>query len=119
MAVATINAINVPASSVNPPAGVEVTFTASNQTGGGNRFRSTGREVVLARNVGASTRTITVTSQTDPYGRTKDVNAVNIATNVYAVLPFFAITGWRDANGYITVTASHAEVELAVLHLPD
>lgn len=122
MAVATLTPIAVPASNVNPPAAVEVVFTASNQTGGGNRFISTGREVVIVRNVnsGSTARTVTVTSRDDPYGRSEDLTAASVAAGAYRVLPFFKMEGWRDSStGYITLTGSHAELEIAVLRLPD
>lgn len=120
MAVATLTPISVPRSNVNPPAGVEVTFTASNQTGGGNRFVSTGREVVLVRNAntGSTARTVTVTSVAVD-GRTNDITDYSVAAGAIAVLPKFRITGWRDSSGYITLTGSHAELEIAVLRLPD
>ena len=101
----------------NPAAGVAVTFTAANTTDK-ERLALTGREIVLVRNTGASSRTYTVTSTEDPYGRTKDITAQTIAAGAVHTLGPFGTTGWAQTDGYLHLEANNAEVEFAVIALP-
>jgi hypothetical protein len=99
-------------------AGVAVTFTAWDATNG-NRFQATGREILLAKNVSADTaRTVTVTSQTDPYGRSGNITADSIPFGTTRVYQMFPLSGWADSSGYIAVDGSTTDIQFAVLRLP-
>lgn len=98
-------------------AGVAITWTAWDATNG-NRFLCTGREILLARNVGAGAQTVTVTSQNDPQGRTGDISADSIAAGAFACYQRFPLSGWADANNYVNIDGSTTDIEFAVLRLP-
>ncbi len=101
----------------NPSAGVAVTMTAANTTDF-NQLALTGREVVLIHNTGASTRTYTITSVADPFGRTGDITAQSIAAGAIHTLGPFGLLGWQQTGGYLYLEASHAEVKIGVIALP-
>jgi hypothetical protein len=87
-----------------------LTWTAADTTG--NTFvMSTGRMLLLARNSGASTRTIAVASSPDPFNREADIPATNIAAGVIFGR-IFEPRGWEQTLGGkdLLVTANHAEV---------
>ena len=99
--------------------GITFTWTAGNT--GGDTFTVTGREILLAWNSGASPRTFTITSVADEKGRTGDITAYAIATGEFAYFPgglLAGSAGWKNSQGVITITPSHAEVKWAVLKLP-
>lgn len=101
-----------------PSAGVAITFTAAD-TVNKEQFVFTGREMVIARNVGASTRTVTLTSAANARGRVKHISAENIAAGAQRVYgPFTNKDGWQQSGGYFFLEANHAEVEFAVVQLP-
>jgi hypothetical protein len=84
----------------------------------GNKFEWTGREILLARNVGASTRTITF--QTVAVGGRQDPihnAAQNIAAGDYQLWGDFDTPGFEQSDGSLYVSASHAEVEFLVIRL--
>jgi hypothetical protein len=98
--------------------GTAVTWTAWD-SGQGNRFLCTGREILLARNTnGASAETVTVTSQADDKGRTGDIDADSIPANGMHVYQKFPLAGWADSSNYVNVDGSTTDVEFAVLRLP-
>lgn len=99
-------------------AGTVVTMTAAD-TGNQNRIVLTGREIVIARNSGASTRTVTFTSIADRFGRTNDLGAENILAGEIKVYgPGLALEGWQQTDGYLYLEANHAEVLFGVLVIP-
>lgn len=101
--------------------GAVVTMTAAD-TSNQNRIVFTGREIVIARNSGASTRTVTFTSSADSFGRTNDLGAENILTGEIKVYgPGLALPGWVQTDtgvNYLYLEANHAEVLFGVLVLP-
>lgn len=99
-----------------PTAGTLVTFTAANPTDK-EQFPLTGKEIVIARNSGASSRTITITSVAYN-GRTGNITAESIAAGAVRVFGPFDINGWRQTDGNLYLEANHAEVLFAVLTLP-
>lgn len=106
------------ASGSYPTTGVTLTFTAADASSL-NQFVFTGSELIIARNTGASTRTITITSIADATGRTGSIAAENITTGQYRIYgPFTKKAGWAQAGGYFFLQASHAEVEFAIVLLP-
>lgn len=98
--------------------GVLVVFEAAD-TVDKNKIVLTGKEVILAKNVGASPATVTVTSVADPYGRTKDISAVSVAAGVVKAFgPFTNRQGWLQTDGSLYFEASAADIEFAVLVIP-
>lgn len=101
-------------------AGTAVTFTAADTTNQ-NRFILTGRQIIIARNTGASTRTVTITSIADPiFGRSGTISAENITAGQVKVYGAgLATDGWLQTDGYLYLEANHAEVEFAVIDVPN
>lgn len=100
-------------------AGVVLTFTAADTTNQ-NRVLWTGRSLIIAKNTGASARTVTITSA--PHGATGrlgSISAYSIAAGATAMLgPYSNPDGWRQSDGYLYLEANNAEVEFAVVTLP-
>lgn len=82
-----------------------------------NRFLATNNDLVIAHNTGLSARTITVTSTTDPFGRTGDITAYSLGAGEYAVFGPFCLTGWLETDGYVWLEANNAEVLFGVVDL--
>ena len=79
----------------------------------------TGREILIVRNSGASTRTITfqtiaVNGRQDPNHNT----AMNIAAGAVEVFGPFPLKEYKQTDGYLYVSANHAEVLFTVVRLP-
>lgn len=94
-----------------------LTWTAADTTG--NSVVMPGSRVLLLfRNSGASTRTVTVPSSYDPYGRKADIPATNIGAGVIFGR-IFEPRGWEQTLGgrNIEFTANHAEVLVAAIAL--
>lgn len=96
--------------------GVALTMTAADTTDK-NQFVAAGKDLIVAHNTGGSTYTITVTSAADPYGRTKDISAVNITAGQYMVFGPVELTGWQQADGKVYLEASNAAVKFGVVSL--
>jgi hypothetical protein len=65
-----------------PSAGVAFTWLAADPAND-EQFIMTGKELLLARNVGASPHTITITSVPDQFGRPGDITADSIAAGAF------------------------------------
>lgn len=94
-------------------AGVVVTWTAATTTDQEAAFDP--GDILIARNTGASTRTVTVYSVANRAGRTGnivDTLAVAPAARVYGP---FTKEGWIQSNGKLRFKATHAEVEFAII----
>lgn len=117
---ATITAQKVNGPNVDETAATkltEVTWTAATTTGDTIIF-PTGRGILIFRNSGASTRTVTLYSNYDQYGRKADITAVDITTG--AILGFeFRADGWEQTLGGkdLSVVCSNAEVLIAAFSL--
>lgn len=115
MARAALTATAVP----NPYAatGTLIAWGAAD-TSNKNQIVLTGRELVIAWNSGATSRTVTVTSVADRYGRTKDIAAQAIAPGEHIVYACgLSPEGWQQADGNLYLEATHAEVKFGVLKL--
>jgi len=100
-----------------PTAGVTITATAAD-TANQNRTLHTGKEIIIARNSGASTRTVTITSLADSQqGRTGNIAAENILAGVIKTFGPFALDGWKQTDGYIYFESNHAEVLFSVIRV--
>lgn len=101
----------------NPTAAVTLTMEAGDVSNG-NKFALTGREVIVLHNTGASTRTYTITSVADPYGRTGHITTQNILAGAYMALGPIGLEGWKQTDGQLYLAVSHAEVKIGVYTLP-
>lgn len=99
-------------------ASTAVTMTAADTTNQ-NSFPLTGREIVIAHNTGASSRTVTITSVDDRYGRQENIAAESIAAGAIRVYgPGLALEGWQQTDGSLYLEANHAEVKFGILVIP-
>lgn len=92
-----------------------LTWTAAD-VANGNQFTLTGRELLLVSNVGASTHTVTfqavaVGGRQDPLHNT----AINVAAGAYVLFGDFDTRGFKQTDGYLYVSANHAEIEFLVI----
>lgn len=79
----------------------------------------TGKELLLARNVHATTPfTITINSVDDQFNRKEDVTAYSLGNLEYAMFGPFLQPGWRQTDGKLYWEASDANIEFAVIRLP-
>lgn len=95
--------------------GTVYTFAASD-VANGNDVVFTGREVILARNDGASPYTITIASAADSLGRTKDC-VVTLAASANVILGPYPKYGW-DKAGILEINGNNASVMIAIARLP-
>ena len=84
----------------------------------GNKFVSSGKDLVYVKNTQAGTQTITFTSVDDPYGRAEDITAYELLTGEYARFGVFLVEGWRQTDGNIYFETSHVDVLVAVFPVP-
>lgn len=91
-----------------------VTFTACD-TVNGNSFTSTGREVLIVNNTGASAYTFTVTSIADQLGRLDtSLTTYSVTNGLIVAVQMKNLTGWQQ-SGTIQMTCSNAALKYAVL----
>ena len=93
---------------------VTVTATAANATDK-EQTLLTGRELLIARNSGASSRVCTITSVADPRTkRTGDVVETVPAGEMRMFGPFDP-DGFRQSDGYLYFEAAHADILWSVI----
>ncbi len=80
-----------------------------------NSFPATGKEVLLAQNTDASPHTFTVTSVPDALGRTLDIATYSVPATSLAAIEFSILAGWRQADGNIYLSSSHALLTFGIL----
>lgn len=97
--------------------GIDVTMAAADATNK-NQFISTGKELVLAQNTGASAATVTVTSVADAYSRTGDIETYSVDPDEIAVLGPFPVAGWKQSDGMVYLEASSTDIQFGVIVLP-
>ena len=85
----------------------------------GFQFAHTGREIILVRNGNVAAKTITINSAPNAKGRSGTITAYSVGASEYAAFPPFPVDGWRQSSGYMTGAMSAADMEIAVLRLPD
>jgi hypothetical protein len=81
----------------------------------GNKFASTGQEILLVKNTDTNPHTFTISSVADLLGRTGDIAAYSIPAGAIAAIELSAVSGWAQADGNIYLNASDATVVFAVL----
>lgn len=92
----------------------DFTWTAAD-VANGNHYVSSGDEIVLINNTGASPYTVTVTSQKDAFGRTGDITAYSLAAGDFAMLGPFPNQGWANSAGQIAISAENVAVTFAII----
>lgn len=93
---------------------------AAADVGNGNKFAITGREMLLVRNTGASTRTLTfqtvaVNGRQDPNHNT----AINVTAGAVRLFGPFPLKEYQQTDGALYVSSNHAELLLTVIRLPN
>lgn len=99
-----------------PTDGVTLTFEAANTTDK-EQVALTGKEIVIAHNTNAGAQTVTITS-VSYLGRTGHITADSIAAGAMHIYGPFDLRGWKQADGYLYLEASSADVEFAVITIP-
>ncbi|MBW2084435.1 MAG: hypothetical protein JRI54_00165 [Deltaproteobacteria bacterium] len=115
MARATLTKTNAPGYYAST--GAALTLAAADVTNK-NEFVSTGKELVVAQNTGASSGTVTINSTADPYGRTEDITDYSIDAGGIAIFGPFPTLGWQQSDGKIYLEASTADIKFGVIVLP-
>lgn len=82
-----------------------------------NQFLATNHELLLVRNAGAVSHSITITSADDPFNRTRDVSET-ISAGATRIYGPFRVTGWKQIDGYVYLEADSAEIQFLVVTLP-
>jgi len=92
-----------------------LTFTACDATNG-NSFSVTGQEILLVQNSGASSYTFTVSSVSDPYGRT-DTSLTNysVAASAIVGIQLKQLLGWQQTGGVVYTSCSNASLKFAIV----
>jgi hypothetical protein len=97
-----------------PTTGVDITETAANATDKEQTLH-TGRELLFARNAGATPRVVTVTSKADRRtGRTGDVTDT-VPADATVMLGPFEVDGFRQSNGMLYFEAAHSDIKWSVV----
>lgn len=94
-------------------------FTVSD-VANGNSYVSTGREVIVVRNVNAGAQTFTLTSAPDPQSRTAHITAYSLAAAGFAL--FYPGTnnpaGWAQSDGTVQLDGAHVDIQWLIIRLP-
>lgn len=93
------------------------TVTWNTASGVSDTYPSTGKEIVILRNDGAGTPTVTIESVNCPHGRQGD-STIALEPSAYGASQLFPPVGWRDGSGNVTITCADANVKIAVLRIP-
>ncbi len=87
-----------------------------------NQFALTGYEILIALNSAASAGTVTITSNPDAYGRSKDIVTASVPAAVgglsgIKVFPRFSLGGWRQPDGNLYLVASAVTIQFIVIQV--
>lgn len=96
----------------------DITFTAADTVNLNSApFGNASSLLILARNTGASARTITINSVADPFNRKGDITTYSIGAGETAAF-IVKREGWaQSADASLYLEASNAEVTIAVLRV--
>lgn len=86
--------------------------------GNGNQFIPSSRDLLVVRNSGGSPYYVTVTSASDPFGRTGDIDQYDVGAGEVAIFGPFKRSGWIQTDGYIYVDGENAALYFGVAALP-
>lgn len=84
-----------------------------------NKVVMSGRKLLLIfRNDDVATQTVTISSSADPFGRTADISAVDVAASAYAARILEPV-GWEQTLGGkdIIIDASDADMKFVAINL--
>lgn len=95
---------------------LDLTFTAAD-TVNKNQFASSGNDLVIVQNSGASPYTFTLTSVADAQKRTGDITTYSLAAGEFCVVGPLTKAGWMQADGQIYIEGSNVAVKFAVIAL--
>lgn len=116
MAQTALTVIDMPGPWATAPS--TITWTAGDASNG-NSFVSTGREIVLVQNSdGAATHVVTITSTSDPQGRTGDATKT-VPISGFVAFQLLPTQGWQQGNGSVNMTVDSASLKFAVIRLPN
>lgn len=82
-----------------------------------NQFVLDGPCILIAHNIGVGARTFTLTSVVDARNRTGDVTAYSVGAGLVAAFKLDQTEGWRQTDGYMYLTGSHAEMLFSIIRL--
>jgi len=86
-------------------------------TANGNQFIAQGKDLVIIHNTGGSPYTVTINSIGDPYGRLGDLTTISVPAGEYRIFGPVELTGWRQADGFVYLTASNVAVKFGIVTL--
>src|SRR5690242_11662715 len=95
----------------------DLAVTMASDTGNGNTFAATGREIIIAQNTDASPHTFTITSTQDHLGRTGDITTYSVPANTVAAIQMTSLEGWQQSDKTVQLSSSHATLKFGVLRL--
>ncbi len=96
--------------------GTKLTMTAADTTNQ-NKFKATGKDLVVAHNTDTSSHTVTVTSTDDKYGRQEDISSYSVPAGEIHIFGPFPLHGWQQSDGYIYLEANNSSVELGIINV--
>lgn len=77
----------------------------------------TGRDILLVRNVAGVAKTFTLTSQTDPYGRTGHITAQSLDAGGYYLFGPIPTIGYANSAGKLLIAGEDTNIEFCVFTL--
>lgn len=97
---------------------LDVSWTAADEINN-NTFASTGKEILLLRNVSSSTILgVTLISVADNLNRKNDIVDYQIGTNEFAAFKFSNTVGWKNTAGNVVIDSSSSEIEFLLIQFP-
>ena len=98
-----------------PAALINCVYTAS--TPAGDDVVLTGNDILLIRNNGVGARTVTITSQADPFNRLGHITTFSVLAGQTVIFGPIPMLGWADANRKLNVASEHSEITYSVVTL--
>lgn len=95
--------------------GVQTPFTACDNTNG-NFYYFKGREIIVVKNDGGSSATLTVQGRPDQMGRTEDC-VLTLAAGAAGTLGPFQLVGWRTDDGKIEFDSTSSDLKVVVIEV--
>lgn len=95
--------------------GVQAPFAACDNVNG-NFYYFKGREILVVKNDGGSSATLTVQGRPDPMGRTEDCT-LTLAADAAGVLGPFQLVGWRTDDGKIEFDSTSSDLKVLVIEV--
>ena len=81
----------------------------------GNQFLSTGKEILLMRNVNADSPAV---ARKITLYKTSGTIEYTLGAGEYAASGVIPVTGWKQTDTYVYVNGAHADIEFAVVKEP-